>query len=62
MDSKKRSEGHVRLPLFGVHRRHLYPAMPDDVVWREHDIDTGEGVPNDAVQVLLPSGEEFWMV
>lgn len=56
----KRSKGYVRLPLFGVHKRYLYPGLPDDVVYREHDI--GEGVPDDAVHVLLPSGEEHWMV
>lgn len=36
VDSKRRSEGYVRLPLFGVYKRHLYSGVPDDVVYREH--------------------------
>lgn len=60
VDPKRRSEEYVPLPLFGVHKRHLYPAMADDVVWREHDV--GKRVPDDAVHVLLANGTEYWRV
>lgn len=64
VDSNK-LDGYMRLPLSRVHKGHLYPDMPDmpdNVVLREQDVDTGEGVSEDAVQALLPSGEEDWMV